>query len=115
MGEFRIKDHHFRLVDCPVGIHEHNIAVGQRAIRTPVVTNLVGGQRHPGLFHLDIANGDHAAVFFVHRDSVGFKTDILAIGEGRCGATKGQDSHCKRQHKSVKKHEAPQSRVRNNS
>ena len=115
MGEFRIKDHHVRLVDCPVGIHEDDIAVGHGAIIIPVVTNLVGGQRHPCLFHLDIANGKHAAVFIVHRDGVGFKTDILAIGEGRCGAPKGQDGHCKRQHKSAKKHEAPQFGSHHNS
>ena len=90
MGEFGIKDYHVRFVDCPVGIHEHDIAVGHGAVVIPVVTNLIGGQRHPRLFHLDIANGKHAAVFIVHRDGVGFKTDIFAIGEGRRGTGKGQ-------------------------
>ena len=90
MGEFRIKNHHVRFVDCSVGIHEYDIAVGHGPVIIPVVTNLIGSQRHPRLFHLDIANGKHAAVFIVHRNGVGFKTDILAIGEGRCCTGKGQ-------------------------
>ena len=110
MGEFRIKYHHFGFVDCPIGIHEYDIAVGHGAVVIPVVTNLIGGQRHSGLFHLDIADGKHAAVFIVHRDGVGFKTDIFAIGEGRRGTGKGQygDGECHQ--KSMKKHKAPQSR-----
>ena len=77
-------------MDCSVGIHEYDIAVGHGLGIIPGVTNLIGSQSHPRLFHLNIANGKHAAVFIVHRNGVGFKTDILAIGEGRCCTGKGQ-------------------------
>ena len=72
-------------MDSPVGIDKHDIAVGDRAVRVPVIADLVGRQGHSGLLHLDIADSNHAAVLVVHGDGVGFEADILAVGEDRCG------------------------------
>ena len=104
MREFCIEGHDFGPMDATIGIDEGDVALGDGAVFITIVAYLVGCQGHASLTHLDIADGQHAAIFLVHRHRVRFEADVIFRSQRRYGAINGCQNNKTCDEQVAKKH-----------